>query len=89
MVSEPKSCAQSPSVTHFSLRVIPPSLARSPYGGALLSTHMARARGCGSHTVGGDVALRIKGFLAPSISPGFYSWIGRGGASNSYKLQKM
>jgi hypothetical protein len=27
----------------FSVALIPPSLARSPYGEALLSTHMARA----------------------------------------------
>jgi hypothetical protein len=37
--------------THFSLRVILPSLARSPYDGALLSTHMARAHDYDSHAV--------------------------------------
>jgi hypothetical protein len=37
----------------FSAVLIPPSLARSSYGGALLSTHMARAHGRGSYVVGG------------------------------------
>jgi hypothetical protein len=37
----------------FSIALIPPSLVRSPYGGALLSTYMVRARGYGSHAIGG------------------------------------
>jgi hypothetical protein len=61
MASEPRSCVQTPSATYFPLRVIPPSLARSPYGGSLLTTYMAMLdRG-------------IKNPLAPSISPEFYS----------------
>jgi hypothetical protein len=65
-------------------QIIPPSLARSPYGEALLSMNMARARGHDSHVVGGNVRLRIKKPFTPSISAGFYSWTSRRGSSNSY-----
>jgi hypothetical protein len=61
LVPEPRSCVQSLSTTHFPLRVIPPSLVRNPYGGALLSTHKARVHSRSSHaTVWGNVGLRIK-----------------------------
>jgi hypothetical protein len=61
MASEPRSCVQIPLATHFLLRVIPPSLARSSYGGSLLTTYM-------------DMLDRgIKDHLTPSISLEFYS----------------
>jgi hypothetical protein len=42
---------------------------------------MARARGRDSHVGGGTLDRSIRGPLAPSISPGFYGWTGRGGSS--------
>jgi hypothetical protein len=41
---------------------------------------MAQARGRDSHAGGGMLDYSIRGPLAPSMSPGFYGWIGRGGA---------
>jgi hypothetical protein len=52
LVPDPRSWFQSPSATHFLLHIISPSLARSPYRGTLLSTHMVRARDRGLNTVG-------------------------------------
>jgi hypothetical protein len=46
----------------------------------LLSTHKTRARGHNSHTGGRMLDYSIRGPLAPSISPGFYSCTGRGGS---------
>jgi hypothetical protein len=45
----------------------------------LLSTHMARTRGCDSHVGGEMLDYNIRCPLAPSISARFYGWTGRGG----------
>jgi hypothetical protein len=49
----------------------------------LLSTYMAQARVRDSHAGGGILDYSIRDPLAPSISPEFYGWIGRGGGSSS------
>jgi hypothetical protein len=48
----------------------------------LLSTHAGRSRD--SHTRGEMLDYSIRGPLAPSISPRFYGWSGRGGSSSNY-----
>jgi hypothetical protein len=40
---------------------------------------MAQARGRDSHARGGILDYSIRGSLTPSVSPGFYVWIDRGG----------
>jgi hypothetical protein len=42
---------------HFPRHIIPHSLSRSPYGGALLSAHMARGRGRDEYAVEGILRL--------------------------------
>jgi hypothetical protein len=48
-----------------------------------LSTHTTRAHDRDSHARGGMLDYSIRGPLAPSISPGFYGWTGRGEESSS------
>jgi hypothetical protein len=70
-----------PPATHFlPLRVIIPT-----YLVISLSMHMTRAHGCDSHAGGGMLDYSIRGPLASSISPEFYSWTDRGGSSSRDK----
>jgi hypothetical protein len=60
MVLESRSWVQSPLAMHFPLCVIPSSLARSPYGGALHSTYMTRAHSCVSHVLENYLVLVLE-----------------------------